>query len=213
MAPFLKFLAQTNSPFWINAYPYFAYKDNPTHIQLDYVLGNPNVGMVDPYTNLHYDNMLCAQVDAVMFAVARLGFGEIEIRVSETGWPSKGDTNEYGASMDNARAFNRNLLLRQLQGQGTPLRPKQRLEVYLFALFNEDLKPGPTSERNYGLYKPDGTMAYNVGLATVTTSTASVSSLTSSAPKGHKEKIGGLWYLILLFSLAFQALMTRANLI
>ena len=186
MASFLRFLDDTGSPFWVNAYPYFAYKDDPTRIPLEYVLGNPSAGMVDPYTKLHYDNMLYAQVDAVVFAVARLGFGGVEVRVSETGWPSKGDADEYGATVENAKAYNRNLLLRQLQGQGTPLRPNQRLEIYWFALFNEDMKPGPTSERNYGLYQPDGTMAYNVGLAPVTTSTASVSSLTSSAAKVHK---------------------------
>ncbi|ONK81131.1 uncharacterized protein A4U43_C01F25630 [Asparagus officinalis] len=210
MTPFLQFLSETNSPYWINAYPYFAYKDDPTSIQLEYVLGNPNVGMVDPYTKLRYDNMLCAQVDAVMFAMARLGFGGIEVRVSETGWPSKGDSDEYGATVENARAYNRNLLLRQLRGQGTPLRPKQTLEVYLFALFNEDMKPGPTSERNYGLYQPDGTMAYNVGLTTVTTSTTSVSSLISSASKGYEEELGSLWYWVCLISLTFQVLLTRA---
>lgn len=85
------------------------------------------------------------------------------------------------------------------------MRPNQRLEIYWFALFNEDMKPGPTSERNYGLYQPDGTMAYDVGLAPVTTSTASVSSLTSSAAKGHKKELGSLWYLIFLISLIFQA--------
>lgn len=30
MLPFLRFLAETNAPFWINAYPYFAYKADPT---------------------------------------------------------------------------------------------------------------------------------------------------------------------------------------
>ncbi|RRT64330.1 hypothetical protein BHE74_00038937, partial [Ensete ventricosum] len=175
------FLAATKSPFWINAYPYFAYKDSPAKVPLDYVLFNPNAGMVDPYTKLRYDNMLYAQVDAVIFAIARLGYGGVEVRVSETGWPSKGDPNEVGATVENARAYNRNLLLRQMRSEGTPVRPNQRLEVYLFALFNEDMKPGPTSERNYGLYQPDGTMVYNVGLAALTSS-ASVS-LTSSATR------------------------------
>lgn len=187
MSQLLQFLSTTKAPFWINAYPYFAYKGDPNSISLDYVLFNPNAGMVDPYTKLHYDNMLYAQVDAVIFAIARLGYGGIEVRVSETGWPSKGDADEVGASVENAAVYNKNLLRRQLRNEGTPLRPNMRLEVYLFALFNEDMKPGPTSERNYGLYRPDGTMAYNVGLSALSTSSSSTSSasifLTSSATK------------------------------
>nr|XP_043626910.1 glucan endo-1,3-beta-glucosidase 11 [Erigeron canadensis] len=180
MTQLLQFLSATKSPFWINAYPYFAYKDSPSKISIDYALFNPNSGMIDPHTNMHYDNMLYAQVDAVIFAMARLGFGGIEVRVSETGWPSKGDPDEVGATFQNAAIYNRNLLKRQLSGEGTPLRPKMRLEIYLFALFNEDMKPGPTSERNYGLYQPDMTMAYNVGLSTLLTSTPSSASTTTS---------------------------------
>ncbi|URE49617.1 Glycosyl hydrolase family 17 protein [Musa troglodytarum] len=180
MAPFLQFLAATKSPIWINAYPYFAYKDDPERVPLDYVLFNPNSGMKDPSTSLHYDNMLYAQVDAVIFAMGRLGYGGVEVRVSETGWPSKGDPDEIGASAENARVYNRNLLLRQMGNEGTPLVPHRRLEVYLFALFNEDLKPGPTSERNYGLFRPDGTVAYNMGLTALPDSSSSSSSSSSS---------------------------------
>ncbi|EXC29348.1 Glucan endo-1,3-beta-glucosidase 11 [Morus notabilis] len=185
MSRLLQFLSSTKSPFWINAYPYFAYKDNANKIPLNYVLFNPNSGMIDPYTKLHYDNMLYAQVDAVIFAIARLGYSGIEVGVSETGWPSKGDANEVGATVENAAIYNRNLLRRQMANEGTPLRPNMRLEAYLFALFNEDMKPGPTSERNYGLFQPDGTMAYNVGLSALSTTSASSASisLTSSATK------------------------------
>ncbi|KAJ3692157.1 hypothetical protein LUZ60_012507 [Juncus effusus] len=201
----LSFLAQTNSPFWINAYPYFAYKDDPTRIELNYALFNPNNGMVDPYTHLHYDNMLYAQVDAVIVAIARLGYSGIEVHVSETGWPSKGDPNEIGATIENARVYNQNLLVRQLNNEGTPLRPNLKLEVYLFALFNENLKPGPASERNYGLYQPDGTMAYNVGLTSLSTSTstASISTLTSSASPELEKKLGSslTWTLLCIFTI------------
>ncbi|KAI3865910.1 hypothetical protein MKX03_024060 [Papaver bracteatum] len=181
MKQLLQFLYKTRAPFWINAYPYFAYKDAPTKIPLDYVLFNPNPGMVDPYTKLHYDNMLYAQVDAVIFAIARMGFGGLEVKVSETGWPSKGDQNEVGATTENAQIYNRNLLRRQMANEGTPLRPSQKLDVYLFALFNEDMKPGPTSERNYGLYEPDGTMTYNVGITTLASTTTPTSTSTTPA--------------------------------
>ncbi|KAF5200840.1 Glucan endo-1,3-beta-glucosidase [Thalictrum thalictroides] len=186
MRPLLQFLNNTGSPFWINAYPYFAYKDAPTKIPLDYALFNSNnlagtsSGMVDPYTKLHYDNMLYAMVDAVIFALYRLGYGGLEVQVSETGWPSKGDPDEVGATIENAQVYNKNLLRRQMRGEGTPLRPNQRLEIYLFALFNENMKPGQTSERNYGLYQPDLTMTYNVGLSALSSPTSSSSSSSTT---------------------------------
>ncbi|XP_057433751.1 glucan endo-1,3-beta-glucosidase 14-like [Lotus japonicus] len=198
MYQFLNFLSSSKTPFWINAYPYFAYKDDPNSIPLEYVLFNPNTGMVDPNTNLHYDNMLYAMVDAVSFAIAKMGFRGIEVRVSETGWPSKGDTGEAGATPQNAATYNRNLLRRQMGNEGTPLNPRMRLEVYLFALFNEDLKPGPTSERNYGLFRPDESMTYNVGFSTLATTTTPTSSTSSASfsldSSGAEIKVAALGY-------------------
>nr|GLL30190.1 glucan endo-1,3-beta-glucosidase 14-like [Ipomoea trifida] len=215
MKQFLQFLAATGSPFWINAYPYFAYKDSPAKISLDYVLFNPNAGMVDPYTRLRYDNMLYAQVDAVVFAISRMGFTGVEVRVSETGWPSKGDADEVGASLQNAAIYNRNLMRRQLLNEGTPLRPNVRLEIYVFALFNEDMKPGPTSERNYGLFQPDGTMAYNVGLLSSTSASSSPSSasvsLASSATKVEHMEYQSLVFWMVVHLLAWQAIIRRQH--
>ncbi|KAH7541758.1 hypothetical protein FEM48_Zijuj02G0001700 [Ziziphus jujuba var. spinosa] len=164
LQPLLSFHAQTKSPFLINAYPYFAYKDNPGEVPLEYVLFLPNQGMTDPITNLHYDNMLYAQLDAVYSAIRAMGHTDIEVRISETGWPSKGDANEAGATPENAGLYNGNLLRRIEQRQGTPAKPSVPIDIYVFALFNEDLKPGPASERNYGLYYPDGSPVYDIGL-------------------------------------------------
>ncbi|KAK6936218.1 Glycoside hydrolase family 17 [Dillenia turbinata] len=160
----LNFHAQIKSPFLINAYPYFAYKDNPDQVSLEYVLFQPNQGMIDSITNLNYDNMLYAQVDAVYSAIKAMGHTDIEVRISETGWPSKGDPDEAGATPENAAQYNGNLLQRIQAKQGTPAKPNVPINVYVFALFNEDLKPGPASERNYGLYNPNGTPVYNIGL-------------------------------------------------
>ncbi|RDX69620.1 Glucan endo-1,3-beta-glucosidase 14, partial [Mucuna pruriens] len=162
--PLLDFHAQINSPFLINAYPFFAYKDNPDEVSLNYVLFQPNQGLVDPNTNLHYDNMLFAQIDAVYAAIKAMGHTDIQVRISETGWPSNGDPEEVGATPQNAALYNGNLLKRIEQKQGTPAKPSVPVDIYVFALFNEDLKPGPASERNYGLYYPNGTPVYNIGL-------------------------------------------------
>lgn len=160
----LNFHSQTKTPFLINAYPFFAYKDSQGKVPLEYVLFQPNPGTTDPNTNLKYDNMFYAQIDAVYYAIKAMGFGNIEVKVSETGWPSKGDENEVGATLENAAQYNGNLLQRIAQGEGTPAKPSVPVDVFVFALFNENLKPGPTSERNYGLYYPNGNPVYSIGL-------------------------------------------------
>ncbi|WVZ82732.1 hypothetical protein U9M48_029963 [Paspalum notatum var. saurae] len=165
MTPLLAFLARTGAPFLVNAYPYFAYKADPGGVDLSYVLFEPNAGVADAATGLRYDNMLHAQVDAVRAAICRANYGKaLEIRVSETGWPSQGDDDEAGATPENAAKYNGNLMRLVAQGKGTPAAPGEALQVYVFALFNEDQKPGPASERHYGLFKPDGTPAYDVGV-------------------------------------------------
>lgn len=162
--PLLSFHSMTKTPFLINCYPYFAYKADPGSVPLDYVLFRPNSGVMDPNTNLNYDNMLYAQVDSVYAAIQAMGHTDIDVRISETGWPSKGDPDEAGATPENAAIYNGNLLQRMGMNQGTPMRPSTPIEIYVFALFNENLKPGPVSERNYGLFYPDGTPVYNIGL-------------------------------------------------
>lgn len=180
LTPLLEFLTQAHSPFLINAYPFFAYKADPNQIPLDYVLFQPNNGMMD--NNLRYDNMLYAQIDSVYAALAQLGYHNLDVQISETGWPSKGDEDEIGATPENARTYNGNLLRLVSQNGGTPLRPNASLDTYVFALFNENLKTGKTSERNYGLFKPDGTAAYDLGLhGSLSGSTTSASYSTSAA--------------------------------
>ena len=164
ITPLLDFLSTARSPFLINCYPYFAYKDDPHGVPLEYVLFQPNAGVTDPTTGLNYDNMLYAQVDSVYAAIQALGHTDVDVRISETGWPSSGDGDEVGASVQNAAAYNGNLMKRVAAGQATPRRPDVPVDVFVFALFNEDLKGSPASERNYGLFYPNGTSVYDLGL-------------------------------------------------
>jgi len=164
MKSLLDFLQKIGAPLMINPYPYFAYKSNPTDQTLAYSLFKPNPGFYDTNTGLTYTNMFDAQLDAVYSAMKYLGYTGIDIVVAETGWPSVGDPTEVGASLQNAIAYNGNLIKHVTSMAGTPLRPNRYIHTYIFALFNEDLKSGPTSERNYGLFKADMTMAYDVGL-------------------------------------------------
>ncbi|KAM1168583.1 hypothetical protein PS1_030590 [Malus domestica] len=162
--PFLEFLTQTSSYLMINAYPFFAYESTSDKISLDYALFRTNPGNLDSGNGLKYYSLLEAQIDAVFAAMSAVGHGDVKVVVTETGWPSKGDENEIGSGQANAAAYNGNLVKRILTGGGTPLKPKDPLNVYLFALFNEDQKPGPTSERNYGLFYPDEKKVYDIAL-------------------------------------------------
>ncbi|KAK8583614.1 hypothetical protein V6N13_109022 [Hibiscus sabdariffa] len=216
----LSFHQKTGSAFLINAYPYFAYKSNPKQVPLDFVLFQPNQGVTDPGTNLHYDNMLYAQIDAVYSALASLGYNKLPVQISETGWPSKGDEDEAGATPENAKKYNGNLIKLMSGKTGTPMRPNSDLNIYIFALFNENLKPGPTSERNYGLFKPDGTPAYALGISGinvvdggsagngVTTPSYSTGSSTDylsiSSARGRRQLSGHMLLMAPLFEEAYN---------
>ncbi|CAN1746960.1 Glucan endo-1,3-beta-glucosidase [Linum perenne] len=151
--PMLKFLRQTKSPLMVNPYPI-----------ADYALFRPNRGVHDSHTNITYYNMFEAMMDAVYSAIKAMGYADVDIVVAETGWPSAGDPNQPACTVDNAISFNSNLIKAVTSGKGTPLMPNRKFETYIFALFNENQKPGQSNERNWGLFRPDLSAVYNVGI-------------------------------------------------
>ncbi|KAH1244113.1 Glucan endo-1,3-beta-glucosidase 7 [Glycine max] len=160
----LALLKDNKSPFTINPYPFFAYQSDPRSETLAFCLFQPNSGRVDSGNGKLYTNMFDAQVDAVHSALSAMGFQDVEIVVAETGWPSRGDSNEVGPSVENAKAYNGNLIAHLRSLVGTPLMPGKSVDTYIFALYDEDLKPGPGSERAFGMFKTDRTVLYDVGL-------------------------------------------------
>ncbi|KAL2928994.1 Glucan endo-1 3-beta-glucosidase 13 [Bienertia sinuspersici] len=162
LKPMLEFLAENQSPFMVDIYPYYAYQDSPTNVSLDYALFQSSSEVIDPNTGLLYTNMFDAQIDALYFALMALNFRTIKVMVTETGWPSKGSPKEKAATPDNAQIFNTNLIHHVINDTGTPAKPREELDVYIFSLFNENRKPGLESERNWGLFYPGGTSVYNL---------------------------------------------------
>ncbi|KAK3127133.1 hypothetical protein QOZ80_7AG0568740 [Eleusine coracana subsp. coracana] len=170
--PLLAHLANTSSPLMLNLYPYYALMQGGGVVPLDTALFRPlppSQEMVDPNTLLHYTNVFDAMVDAVHVAVRNLlgnnSAAPPPVLVTETGWPSYGDRRaEPYATKDNAEAYNSNLIKHVLEpgtgGGGTPMRPGEQASVYIYELFNEDLRPGPVSEANWGLFYGNGTPVY-----------------------------------------------------
>lgn len=189
MKKLLEFQKENGSPFTINPYPFFAYQSDPRPDTLAFCLFQPNAGRVDSGSNIKYTNMFDAQVDAIHSALKAMGYKDTEIVVAETGWPYHGDSNEVGPSIENAKAYNGGLISHLRSMAGTPLMPGKSVDTYIFALYDEDLKPGAASERYFGLYKPDLSMTYDLDLSksssqspTTTPSTSPAPSTTPSAP-------------------------------
>ncbi|KAL6853450.1 hypothetical protein ACP4OV_019479 [Aristida adscensionis] len=159
MAPIVQFLAGAGAPLLANVYPYFAYRDNQG-IDLNYALFEPSSTTVkDPSNGLTYTNLFDAMVDAVRAALDKAGGGGVGVVVSESGWPS---ADGRGATVENARRYNQNLI--KHAGKGTPRKPGA-MEVYVFAMFNENRKGGDPTEKKFGLFNPDKSPVYPINFS------------------------------------------------
>ncbi|CAK9318400.1 unnamed protein product [Citrullus colocynthis] len=166
VAPMLDFLNETRSFFFADVYPYFPWSTNPMTIDLDFALFNGNFEQIDGGSGLVYTNLLDEMLDSLIFAMSKLGYPDIRLIISETGWPTAGDIEQPGANLLNAATYNRNLVKRITAKPtiGTPVRPGVVIPTFIFALFDENQKPGPGTERHWGLLSSDGSPNYQIDL-------------------------------------------------
>lgn len=135
-----------------NIYPYFPYLEPPIP-DLSYAL------FTKPDNGEKFKNLFDAMYDAHYADQSRLGGANVPIVVSESGWPSAGDD---GATMQNAGTYYRNLIAHVKSARGTSLRPGRSIETYLYALFDENLKPGKESEKHFGVFFPNQSSKYSL---------------------------------------------------
>ncbi|OMO55944.1 Glycoside hydrolase, family 17 [Corchorus capsularis] len=151
MTQIVHFYKENNSPFVVNIYPFISLYQNPDFPK-DFAFFDGGHPITDK--NIQYSNVFDANFDTLVYALKKAGVPDLKIIVGEVGWPTDG--NVY-ATKDNAKKFYDGLFKKLASNKGTPLRPG-KMEVYVFALFDEDLKsvlPG-FFERHWGIFTFDG---------------------------------------------------------
>jgi exo-beta-1,3-glucanase (GH17 family) len=182
MTPLLSFLNDTDSYLFINVYPYFGWRDDQSYIPMDYALFTRQTPFIVDGNHSYY-NLLDAQLDAVAAAMERVAFGNVRLAISETGWPTVGAAGNVGSdTTTNAKTYNTNLISYILSKKGTPRRPGIFIPTFVFALFNENLKPGGVAEQHWGVLYPNGTQVYPLQWSNGTSASPVVAPTTSPSP-------------------------------
>ena len=162
--PIVRFLVDTDAPLFANIYPFFAYLYNKAQIPYNYAFLEEGGGTNTP--DGFYDNLYYALLDVVNAALekstARVfpdAAGKVPpvAKGSETGAASDG-SGDATASIENARRYNNNLV--RVVKSGTPRRPGRPIETYIFAMFDENQKPGSAMEQHFGLFYANGQPKY-----------------------------------------------------
>ncbi|OMP02571.1 Glycoside hydrolase, family 17 [Corchorus olitorius] len=151
MTQIVHFFKENNCPFVVNIYPFISLYQNPDFPK-EFAFFDGGHPITDK--DIQYSNVFDANFDTLVHALKKAGVPNMKIIVGEVGWPTDG--NVY-ATKDNAKKFYDGLFKKLASDKGTPLRPG-KMEVYVFALFDEDMKsilPG-FFERHWGIFTFDG---------------------------------------------------------
>lgn len=198
--PALEFLNQTGGAFTTSLYPFYKWRNlgqpawcsrpgyGPCGDQpLAFAVGSPDAAKkLDTNTGLLYDSSLSFMIDAVLFALAKHGFANLQFIVGETGWPTAGmeQTMLHGDSRNsNAAACWAMNTVSALLNKGTPAANRLGFhmpivygfqwidEVGKFEMLGRPEDPGPI-EDHFGVLdswlKPKFPLDLETGQATCT---------------------------------------------
>ncbi|XP_051124913.1 glucan endo-1,3-beta-glucosidase 6-like [Andrographis paniculata] len=162
MAQLVSFLNSTGAPFVVNIYPFLSLYSSSDFPQDYAFFGGTSHPVVDG-SNIYY-NAFDGNLDTLIAALSKLGFGQMPIVIGEIGWPTDGAVS---ANLNAAKAFNQGLVNHVVSNKGTPLRPGvSPADIYLFSLLDEGAKsilPG-NFERHWGIFTFDGQAKYPLNL-------------------------------------------------
>lgn len=145
LIPLLQHLEETNSPIFIDVYPYHYFAAGL--IRQDFATFSTHKPQHWDKT-LGYWNMYDVLVDAFIWAMEKLDL-DVKMVIGETGWPAYG--NGGLTTPELARTYNQNFLRHITAGHGTPKRPYTFREGFIYSMFNENDKPEGVDE-SFGIF-------------------------------------------------------------
>lgn len=162
LLPILDFLKETESPFMVNIYSWFACMGGS--ISVPSAVGYPDEGSMAGDGNFTYYFNFDMQVDMQRVALCKNGYADLKVWIGETGWPSDNDPK---ATLENAYWYVENVIRRS---KGLHLNNESKdnarwkgvpFSVFLFEAFDEEKKyeieHGNRFENKFGLFLEDGT--------------------------------------------------------
>lgn len=156
LRPLLQALNASGAPMMMNIHPYGVYKDHARAVDVGFATGTSSASSSD---SGGYGSLLDQLHDTLVTAMAKAGYQEMGIVIGETGWPSGGGV---GASAADACRYMQSTLARTAR-EGTPLRPGNGVELYLFEAFDEDGKTVFGGiEPHWGVLRENGQSKYPI---------------------------------------------------
>ncbi|KAH9620923.1 hypothetical protein KSS87_011029 [Heliosperma pusillum] len=162
MVQLLTFLSKQNSPFFASISPFHILQQD-RNISLHFALFRETS---HPRKDGHklYRNSFDLSYDTLVTALSNAGFPQMEIVISQIGWPTDGAVN---ANSSVAETFMKGLLNHLKTKTGTPLRPHASpKEAYILSLLDEDQRSisDGNFERHWGIFTFDGQAKYWIDL-------------------------------------------------
>ncbi|KAI4382445.1 hypothetical protein MLD38_008409 [Melastoma candidum] len=158
----LTFHSQHQSPLFASLSPFLSYHLGK-NISLELVLFKGDAHPLND-SGATYINALDLSYDTLVSALIHAGFPQMEIVISQIGWPTDGAAN---ATLLIAEDFMKGLVKHVGSNTGSPLRPKNPpVETYVQSLLDEDGRSVVLGnfERHWGLFTFDGQAKYDVDL-------------------------------------------------
>ncbi|XP_073153401.1 glucan endo-1,3-beta-glucosidase 5-like [Henckelia pumila] len=159
MVKYVRFLRDEGSPFMMSMAPIHFVQTNGLDLEFGFIENNSTHRIQD--INATYTNAFELIYDSLHWALYKAEAADVKIIIGSIGWPTDGYP---GANDENAQRFFQSFLPYIASERGTPMRPKQNIDVYINSLADENQIPPQwgSYQRHWGVYKNNGEPKFSV---------------------------------------------------